>query len=86
MDADQKTSREGRVRDALVAARRRLQDSPYSELRRLSCEADGRILRLGGSVSRFHLKQIAQHLVRDVRGFDTVENRITVTARLRDAS
>lgn len=86
MDAEKKPSRERRVREALTLARRRLQDAPYSELRRLSCEADGKILRLAGSVSRFHLKQIAQHLVRDVRGFDTVENRITVTAVYRDAS
>jgi hypothetical protein len=47
---------------------------------------DGKTLRLGGSVSRFHLKQVAQHLVRDLSGFDAVENHITVTARYRDAS
>ena len=86
MDAEQNKSRERRIRSALAQARLRLQGSPYSEVRQLSCEADGRTLRLDGCVSRFHLKQVAQHLVSDLRGFDALENRITVTARYRDAS
>ncbi len=86
MDVQAAKSRERGISDALLQARRRLQGCPYSEVRRLSCEAEGSILRLGGSDSKFHLKQVAQHLVGDLRVFDAVENQVTVTARYRDAS
>jgi hypothetical protein len=78
--------RKRRASDPLRQAQRLLQASSYTEIRRLSCEADGKVLRLAGHVSRFHLKQIAQHLVLGLRGFDSVENLITVTAKYRDAS
>jgi hypothetical protein len=74
------------LKEALLQARGRLRAAGYAELRRVSCEADGRVLRLEGRVSRYHLKQMAQHIVGDLRDFDWVENRITVSGRLRNAS
>ena len=72
--------------DALRYARRKLRASGYSELRRVSCEAHGNMLRLEGRVSRYHLKQLAQHLVRDLPVFHGVDNRITVSECFRTAS
>ena len=71
---------------ALMHARRRLRAAGYAELRSVSCEAHDNVLRLEGRVSRYHLKQLAQHLVRDLQGFDGVENRITVSGLFRSAS
>jgi hypothetical protein len=72
--------------DALLYARRRLRAAGYAELRQVSCEAHGNVIRLKGRVSRYHLKQLAQHLVRDLPAFDRVENRITVSEYYRTAS
>jgi hypothetical protein len=72
--------------DALLFARRRLRAAGYAELRQVSCEAHGKVIRLQGRVSRYHLKQLAQHLVRDLPAFDRVENRITVSEYYRTAS
>ena len=86
MELIKRPAQDRRISDALSQARHRLSVSGYPEVRRLSCEADGRKLRLWGCVSRFHFKQVAQHLLRDLNGFDSVENLVTVAANYRDAS
>jgi hypothetical protein len=42
-----------------VAAEARLLNSPYLELRRVSCEFHEGVLTLRGNVPRYYLKQIA---------------------------
>ena len=71
------------LRHALLLARTRLQTNNYAELRHVSCDADGKVLRLEGHVSRYYLKQMAQHLVVDLKEFDGVDNRITVPVHQR---
>ena len=61
-----------------VAAEARLLNSPYLELRRVSCEFHEGVLTLRGDVPRYCLKQIAQNLVSPVNGVVEVANRLTV--------
>jgi len=63
---------------ALESATQRLRESPYSELRRVSCEfADG-VLSLHGRVSSFYLKQIAQSVVFPAEGVSRLDNCLEV--------
>jgi osmotically-inducible protein OsmY len=61
------------------AGLQRLRESPYNEVRRLSCEfADG-VLTLRGTVASFYHKQIAQQSVAGLDGVDRVDNQVDVT-------
>jgi len=64
----------------MVAAEARLMNSPYLELHRVSCECHEGILTLHGCVSRYYLKQIAQHLVGRLNGLVKIDNQLTVPA------
>jgi osmotically-inducible protein OsmY len=70
------------VESELIAlALRRLQSSPYAELRRITCEMESGVLRLHGAVPRYYLKQHAYRIVADLKGVRHVENDIVVGKR-----
>lgn len=52
--------------------------SPYHEVRYLNCSFHDGVLTIVGSVSRFHLKQVAQTAVQGIDGVKQIENRIVV--------
>jgi osmotically-inducible protein OsmY len=60
------------------AARECLRDSPYTALRRVSCECKDGILFLRGRLFSFHEKQVAQETVAGVKGTTQVVNEIVV--------
>lgn len=60
------------------AGMQRLRESPYSAVRRLSCDfADG-VLTLRGHVASFFHKQVAQQSVSGLEGVDQINNQIIV--------
>ncbi len=60
------------------AGLQRLRESPYSAVRRLSCDfADG-VLTLRGHVASFFHKQVAQQSVAGLEGVDQINNQIIV--------
>ena len=59
-------------------AQSRLQTSGYPQLRKVSCEFHEGVLTLRGQVSTFHLKQVAQTLVRRLEGVGEINNRLEV--------
>ncbi len=65
-------------------AQSRLRRSGYNELHLVSCELHEGVLTLRGHVSSFHLKQVAQTLVRDLDGVGEINNRLEVATPLRD--
>ena len=62
-------------------ARSRLRKSGYRELHFVSCEFHEGVLTLRGHVSSFHLKQLAQELIRHLDGAEEVNNRLEVAER-----
>lgn len=69
------------LEDAMaLAAEARLLNSPYVELRHVSCEFNHGVLRLRGHVPRYYLKQIAQNLVSRLSGVVEVDNQLDVPA------
>ena len=60
-------------------AQARLHKSGYHELHLVSCEFHEGVLTLRGSVSSYHLKQLAQELIRQVDDAEEVNNRLEVT-------
>jgi osmotically-inducible protein OsmY len=62
-------------------ARSRLQTSGYPQLRKVSCEFHEGVLTLQGQVSTFHLKQIAQTLVRRLEGVGEINNGLEVAVQ-----
>jgi len=56
----------------------RLQQSPYHELKSVSCRFHEGIAILEGRVSSFYLKQVAQTLLRDVDDVQEIVNRLVV--------
>ena len=62
-------------------AESRLQTSGYPQLRKVSCEFHEGVLTLRGQVSTFHLKQIAQTLVRRLEGIGEINNRLEVAVQ-----
>jgi hypothetical protein len=74
-----------RLPDAMVSspsevANQILRESPYPAIRRLKCSFDNGILTIGGEVSRYHLKQLAQTAVQCVDGVEQICNLIEVSA------
>ena len=59
-------------------AQSRLRKSAYHGLRLIACEFHEGVLSLRGRVSSFHLKQIAQTLVRGLDGVGEINNRLEV--------
>ena len=59
-------------------AMKRLQDSPYTVLRRISCECKHGVLFLRGRLFSFHEKQVAQETVAGIDGVTQVVNEVEV--------
>ena len=59
-------------------AQSRLRKSGYHELHFVSCEFHEGVLTLRGRVSSYHLKQLAQELIRQLDGAEEVNNRLEV--------
>jgi osmotically-inducible protein OsmY len=69
----------GTSSQGLVAiAEARLRASRLAALQGVSCSFDGGILTLHGVVASYHLKQLAQTIVRNLDDVSQVENRILV--------
>jgi osmotically-inducible protein OsmY len=66
-------------------ARSRLRQSPYLEVRRISCRFHEGVLILWGRVSSYYLKQTAQTLVYRLEGVEELSNRLEVVAPTNDA-
>lgn len=67
-----------------AAAQHQLQNSGYYALRRVSCRLQGNTLRLGGRVSSYYEKQLAQSLVLQELDEDAnivLENQLEVANR-----
>ena len=56
----------------------RLQDSPFTVLRRISCECKHGVLFLRGRLCTFHEKQVAQETVAMINGVTQVVNEVEV--------
>jgi osmotically-inducible protein OsmY len=56
----------------------RLGKSGYHELHLVSCDFHEGVLTLRGCESSFYLKQIAQELIRRLKGVEEVNNRLEV--------
>ena len=67
-------------------AQSRLRTSGYRPLHCISCDFHEGVLTLRGHVSTFHLKQVAQTLIRDVDGVGEINNRLEVAASLNDST
>jgi len=67
---------------SVEAAERRLRQSPYIELRRISCCVREGVLTLFGSVPSYYLKQMAQNVVGRLPGVQGVENCLEVVSPL----
>jgi len=59
-------------------AQSRLRKSGYHELHLISCEFHEGVLTLRGRVSSFHLKQVAQELIRKLDDAEELNNRLEV--------
>ncbi len=59
-------------------AERRLQESGYFCLRRVSCHYHEGVLALRGRVPSFYLKQVAQTVVRQIEGVIEILNQVEV--------
>ena len=55
-----------------------LQRTGYSELRSIRCLMRNGEVTLQGNVTTYHMKQVAQSLVRRIAGVISVKNEITV--------
>ena len=51
----------------------------YRPLRYLTFEFDQGVLTIGGRLPSFHLKQIAQSMVKEIDGVERVEDRVVIT-------
>lgn len=61
-----------------AAAQKRFSESSYSALRSVSCEYHEGMFVLRGTVPSFHMKQLAQELVRKIEGVGAVVNSLEV--------
>ena len=56
-----------------------LANSPYLSAKQFRIEAADGLVRLHGTVSSFHQKQMAQELLRRVDGVERIENQLQVS-------
>ncbi len=54
-------------------------ESPYHQLRRITCESRAGVLTLHGTVSSFYLKQQAQAVAQAIEAVVDVDNQIEVS-------
>ena len=66
------------ARRQAAEALRRLDKSGYAALGQLKCETGDGVLVLEGRVSSFYLKQLAQTMVRQIRGITDIVNNVRV--------
>ncbi len=59
-------------------ATERLRDSPYKNMRRISCECQHGVLLLRGRLFSFYEKQMAQETVAGIDGVAQVVNEVEV--------
>lgn len=64
--------------------RGRLRASPYVGLHNVECDYHEGTVTLRGQVASYFLKQVAQELVRSVRGIEEIANQISVVEGARD--
>ena len=62
----------------LAQIRIRIQTSCYGEVRNVTVNLCGGELIIDGTVSSFHIKQIAQSILRDVEGIEKITNNLNV--------
>ena len=62
----------------VAVAMKRLRDSPYRALRRVSCECRHGVLSLRGRLFSFHETQMAQETVARIDGVTQVVNEVEV--------
>jgi osmotically-inducible protein OsmY len=77
------TQDKGLFQDKQVVEREaqlRLRKSGYRQLHLISCEFHGSVLTLRGRVSTFHMKQVAQTLIRGMKGVAEINNQLEVVA------
>jgi hypothetical protein len=67
-------------------AETRLHQSNDVELRQIRCNYRRGILTLYGTVSNFHVRQIAQELIKDLEGIDIIDNQIEVSTEVMHAA
>lgn len=68
--------------EVMEAAQDRLQRSPYTTVRKVSCEYDEGVLLLRGRLPTFYHKQLAQEAVAGLNGVHQVVNETEVVAPL----
>ena len=61
-----------------AAAQKRFSESSYAALRWVACEYHEGMFVLRGTVPSFHMKQLAQELVRKIEGVGAVVNALEV--------
>lgn len=73
-------NRGGRFHSHQVAklARDRLQNSPYTTVRNVSCHCEGGVVVLRGLLPSFYHKQLAQEALADLEGVTQVINETEV--------
>lgn len=59
-------------------ATRLLRQAAYAPVTTLHCDFHDGVLTVRGRVPSFHLKQVAQSLLRDVEGVGVIDNRVDV--------
>lgn len=77
------------VSAVLIEAHQRLSTAAYVELHSIQCQFEDGTLTLTGTVTRYHLKQCAYHVVAGLVGVQRVCNEVSVdwyasSNRLRD--
>ncbi len=80
LEAERGTEGAMEAQSARADAQSRLRSSLYRELHFVSCDLRDGVMTLRGRVSSYHLKQVAQILVRGVEGVGQVDNRLEVVA------
>jgi hypothetical protein len=69
-----------RLWEITKTAEERLRHSGYLELRNVSCDIHEGVLTLRGRVPSYHLKQLAQAILREIEGVLEMNNQLDVVA------
>ena len=76
---------EPNVRNIEEETHKRLQQSLYPEVKRIACTYRDGDLTLIGTVSSCHARQIAEELVEDLEGIETVNNELVIGDPAKDS-
>jgi hypothetical protein len=66
-------------------AEKRMAQSMYPELKRIVFSFRHAILTLYGVVSSFHVRQIAQELIQDIKGIEIIDNQLVVATKKKSS-